>query len=230
VAFKEFLARGGNPGIGSLEVARTEFVRGTFDGVLPYFSGASHDDDETVAAYRKDIAYIATPEELAAFDAASGSARAEWLRHFWETRDRLDLRRDGERLREHYRRVYYARQNFYLASVNRHYQIEEIYHSGSTDFDDRGVIYIRHGEPSERASYTAPGIEPNETWRYGRPDGDLISLSPADVQDYKLVEPVRRCSVTRPGHAQNSAVAAARPSSPTSSCSRGSSSRRCTAG
>jgi GWxTD domain-containing protein len=190
VAFKEFLARGGNPGIGSLEVARTEFVRGTFDGVLPYFSGASHDDDETVAAYRKDITYIATTEELAAFDAASGSARAEWLRHFWETRDRLDLRRDGERLREHYRRVYYARQNFYLASVNRHYQIEEIYHSGSTDFDDRGVIYIRHGEPSERASYAAPGIEPNETWRYGRPDGDLIFhfVAREDVQDYKLVE------------------------------------------
>ncbi len=72
-------------------------------------------------------------------------------------------------MREHYRRLFYARKNFQLTSLNRHYDIVERYRSGSRDFDDRGIIYIRHGEPSSRASYAAPGLEPNESWRYSRP-------------------------------------------------------------
>ncbi|HEY4649525.1 MAG TPA: hypothetical protein VIG95_10455, partial [Gemmatimonadales bacterium] len=87
-------------------------------------------------------------------------------------------------------RLFYARKNFQLASNNRHYDIVERYRSGSRDFDDRGVIYIRHGEPSTRATYAAPGLEPNESWRYSRPDGDLIFhfIAREDVQDFKLVE------------------------------------------
>jgi GWxTD domain-containing protein len=117
-------------------------------------------------------------------------ARAEFLKRFWTQRDRLELRADGERLREHYRRLFYARKNFQLVSNRRHYDIVERYRSGSRDFDDRGVIYIRHGEPSSRASYAAPGLDPNESWHYSRPDGDLIFhfIAREDVQDFKLVE------------------------------------------
>jgi hypothetical protein len=100
------------------------------------------------------------------------------------------MRTDGERLREHYRRLFYARKNFQLTSNSRHYDIVERYRSGSRDFDDRGVIYLRHGEPSSRATYAAPGLEPNESWRYSRTDGDLIFhfIAREDVQDFKLVE------------------------------------------
>ena len=109
---------------------------------------------------------------------------------FWTERDRTELRGDGERLREHYRRLFYARKNFQLTSLNRHYDIVERYRSGSRDFDDRGVIYIRHGEPNSRATYAAPGLEPNESWRYARPEGDLLFhfVAREDVQDFKLVE------------------------------------------
>ena len=113
-----------------------------------------------------------------------------WLQQFWNGRDHASLRSPNERLKEHYRRLYYVRRNFMLASANRHYQIEEIYHSGSTEFDDRGMIYLRHGDPTDRASLTGANIEPNETWRYARPDGDLVFnfVSREDVQDFKLVE------------------------------------------
>ncbi len=37
------------------------------------------------------------------------------------------------------------------------YDIVERYRSGSPDFDDRGVIYIRHGEPSSRAHLRGAG-------------------------------------------------------------------------
>ena len=173
-----------------LEVARTLFLLGRFDGVAPYFEGAASDDSVTVAGYRADLATIASDSVMGEFDRTAGQRRADYLKQFWSERDQIELRADGERLREHYRRLFYARKNFQLTSLNRHYDIVERYRSGSRDFDDRGVIYIRHGEPSSRASYAAPGLEPNESWRYSRPDGDMIFhfMAREDVQDYKLVE------------------------------------------
>jgi GWxTD domain-containing protein len=190
VAFQGYLARGPNRGLALLEVARTLFLLGRFDGLAPYFEGAASDDSATVAGYRADLATIATDSVLREFDHLTGARRADYLKRYWSERDRVELRTDGERLREHYRRLFYARKNFQLVALNRHYDIVERYRSGSRDFDDRGIIYIRHGEPTSRASYAAPGLEPNESWRYSRPDGDMILhfMAREDVQDYKLVE------------------------------------------
>jgi len=190
VALQGYLEKGDNRSIALLEVARTMFLLGRFDGLPPYLEGAASDDSETVAGYRYDLATIASDSVMAEFDRTSGQRRADYLKQFWSERDKIELRADGERLREHYRRLYYARKNFQLTSLNRIYDIVERYRSGSRDFDDRGVIYIRHGEPSSRASYAAPGLEPNESWRYSRPDGDMIFhfMAREDVQDYRLVE------------------------------------------
>jgi GWxTD domain-containing protein len=189
-AFQGYEEHGPNPSLGKLEIARTRFLLGRFDGSTPYFEGAASDDSATVSGYRADLATIASDSVLGEFDRSRGGHRAEYLHHFWEDRDQLELRSTGERLREHYRRLFYARKNFQLTANNRHYDIVERYRSGSRDFDDRGVIYIRHGEPSSRATYAAPGLEPNESWRYSRPDGDLLFhfIAREDVQDFKLVE------------------------------------------
>ena len=189
-AFRGYLDRGVSRSLGQLEIARTLFLLGRFDGVQPYYEGAASDDPATVAGYRTDLAIIATDSVLKEFDNASGAQRVAYLKQFWTDRDRAELRGDGERLREHYRRMFYARKNFQLTSLNRHYDIVERYRSGSRDFDDRGVIYIRHGEPTTRATYAAPGLEPNESWSYARPEGDLLFhfVAREDVQDFKLVE------------------------------------------
>jgi GWxTD domain-containing protein len=189
-AFRGYLEKGSNRSLGQLELARTLFLLGRFDGMDPYYQGAASDDSTTVAAYREDLATIASDSVLREFDHTHGAQRAAYLRNFWTSRDEVELRGKGERLREHYRRLFYARKNFQLVSKNRHYDIVERYHSGSRDFDDRGVIYIRHGEPTSRATYAAPGLDPNESWRYSRPDGDLVFHFTAreDVQDFKLVE------------------------------------------
>jgi GWxTD domain-containing protein len=190
VAFQGYLARAGNRSLGQLEIARTLFLLGRFDGAAPYYEGAASDDSVGVAGYRADLATIATDSVMREFDETHGAQRAAYLKQFWSQRDRSELRSDGERLREHYRRLFYARKNFQLTALNRHYDIVERYRSGSRDFDDRGVIYIRHGEPTTRATYAAPGLEPNESWRYSRPEGDLIFhfVAREDVQDFKLVE------------------------------------------
>jgi GWxTD domain-containing protein len=189
-AFNGYLQYGSNRSLGLLELARTQFLLGRFDGAVPYYEGAESDDSLTVASYRADLATIAPDSILREFDHQRGTHRVAYLKRFWTQRDRTDLRAQGERLREHYRRLFYARKNFQLAAKNRHYDIVERYRSGSPDFDDRGVIYIRHGEPSSRATYAAPGLEPNESWRYSRADGDLIFhfIAREDVQDFKLVE------------------------------------------
>jgi GWxTD domain-containing protein len=190
VAFRGYLDRGVSRSLAQLEIARTMFLLGRFDGLQPYYDGAASDDPATVAGYRGDLATIASDSVLREFDHMAGARRVAYLKHFWTDRDLVELRGEGERLREHYRRLFYARKNFQLTSLNRHYDIVERYRSGSRDFDDRGVIYIRHGEPTTRASYAAPGLEPNESWRYTRPEGDLIFhfVAREDVQDFKLVE------------------------------------------
>lgn len=190
VAFKGYLQHGDHRGLGLLELSRTLLLLGRYEGLAPYFEGAVLDDSVTVSGYRADLATIASDSVLGEFDRLQGARRAVYLRRFWGERDLTELRTDGERLREHYRRLFYARKNFQLTANNRHYDIVERYRSGSRDFDDRGIIYIRHGEPSSRASYAAPGLEPNESWRYSRTDGDLIFhfIAREDVQDFKLVE------------------------------------------
>jgi GWxTD domain-containing protein len=189
-AFNGYLQYGPSRSLGLLETARTLFLLGRFAGTTPYFEGAATDDSTTIAGYRADLATISSDSVLREFDRQRGARRAAFLKRFWGHRDRIELRADGERLREHYRRLFYARKSFQLTGSNRHYDVVERYHSGSRDFDDRGVIYIRHGQPSSRATYAAPGLEPNESWRYSRPDGDLIFhfIAREDVQDFKLVE------------------------------------------
>jgi GWxTD domain-containing protein len=191
-AFQGYLDRGGVRGLGLLELARTQFLRGSLSGQRAYYEGAMADDSTTVAEYRTDLGVVANDSAMAEFDQCQGAQRAAFLHRFWGQRDRASLLLDGERLREHYRRIYYAKKNFQLVSTNRHYDIVERYRSGNRDYDDRGVIYIRHGEPTERASYNAPGMQLNESWHYVRAAGDLIFhfVAREDVQDYKLVESV----------------------------------------
>ena len=123
VAFKGYLQRGPNRALGLLEVARTQLLLGRFEGTVAYFEGASLDDSAAVNGYRADLSTIASDSVLGEFDRQQGQRRAVYLRRFWGERDLTELRTDGERLREHYRRLFYARKNFQLTANNRHYDI-----------------------------------------------------------------------------------------------------------
>ena len=184
--------------VARLELARTRLALGAAEGEAPYFETAESDDSAVVAGYRADLEPIAADSDLARFDAAHGADRAALLRRFWTDRDHAELRRDGERLREHYRRLLYARRRFALTVSRRFYGGRDAYRSGSEELDDRGVIYVRHGEPLTRLRPFVFGLMPNETWRYGRADGDLLfhfsagydEAGGGDLYDYRLVESV----------------------------------------
>jgi GWxTD domain-containing protein len=181
-----------------LELARTRFAGDAGGGDSAYYAGAASQDDAVVAAYRADIAPIASGADLARFDGSRGAERAAWLARFWTDRDHVELRGEGERIREHYRRLLYARRHFALTVSRRFYGGRDAYRSGSEELDDRGVIYVRHGEPATRLKPFVFGLMPNETWRYGRADGDLLfhfsagydDAGGGDLYDYRLVESV----------------------------------------
>jgi GWxTD domain-containing protein len=194
-AFQAYLAVGGDSGLGLLELARTHyFAHRPAEAWRAYFGGArTARSAAAVELYRADLGYVARPEELAPFDGfTSAGARAAWLQRFWLRRDVAEARNPGERLAEHYRRWFYAWHNYRLVSRHRHYDITERYRSDQGEFDDRGIIYLRHGQPDKIATYPwVPGrLEPNETWLYHGPGDDLVFhfVAREDVQDYKLVE------------------------------------------
>ena len=189
-AIRGYAAAGGDRALAFLEEARTLFVLDSLSGQVPYYAGASLDDSVAVSGYRDDLVPIASAAELEALDAASGAARAEVMRAFWTQRDRQDLRETGERLRQHYQRLQVARLNYRLALTKRRYDTDERYRSGSTEFDDRGIIYVRHGVPTDSAAYISVGACYNLSWLYQRPEGDLIFhfVARDDVDDYRLVQ------------------------------------------
>lgn len=190
-SFRRYVAVGGDSGVGMLEEARTYYLMGdAAAGRAAFYRGAGHvDGDSARALYRSDIAWIADSNELAAFDATADSAVPGWLDHFWAKRDAADLRRPGARLAEHYRRYFYVLDHFRLTSPHRHYGIIEQFRSAQHEVDDRGVVYMREGEPDRRARFDAQGVEPNESWLYHRTNGDLLLhfVAIGSVQDYKLV-------------------------------------------
>ncbi len=190
LAFRAYGAAGGDMAIALLEEARTLFVLDSLSGQVPYYAGAALDDSVAATGYRDDIVAIASPTELATLDAATGAERAQVLRAFWTQRDRQDLRVTGERLRQHYQRLHVARLNYRLALTKRRYDTDERYRSGSTEFDDRGIIYVRHGAPADSATYMGIGACYNLSWLYPRPEGDLIFhfVARDDVDDYRLVQ------------------------------------------
>jgi GWxTD domain-containing protein len=201
VAFRAYITVGGDSGVGLLELARTfYFARRAEQGWASYFAGAHAATSATaLTLFRSDLSWIADSADLLAFDRLPDpGARSGWLAQFWTRRDVVEARDVGERLAEHYRRWFYARRTFRLVSRHRHYDITEVYRAKQSEFDDRGVIYLRHGEPDRRARFMCTEIEKpngegcatNESWLYRRESGDLIFHFAArdDVQDYKLIE------------------------------------------
>ncbi|MEO5824917.1 MAG: hypothetical protein ABIR59_03445 [Gemmatimonadales bacterium] len=169
-----------------------------------YYAAASSDDPELIAMYRRDLEPIAPDSSLRRFDALDDTARVHWLRDFWHRRAALDLRADDDRLEEHFQRWAFARREFRLPPFRRRYNFgTELFRSGDLELDDRGVIWLRHGEPSLRIewpttrhrerSLNGQPISPNhgnESWRYDRPEGALVLhfVAETDPHDFRVVE------------------------------------------
>lgn len=187
-AFETYRRLGDNRALGLLEVARTRFLLGQLEGTESYFDGAAMDDLVALAGYRADLEVVASDSVMARFDASRGQARADLLATFWGTRDRLEFRPAGSRLREHYRRLAYARRNYSAGGWSL--PSDPAFLRNEAVLDDRGRLYVRHGEPDARVALNSMGVEPNESWSYHRESGDLVFhfVARQDPDRYRLVE------------------------------------------
>ena len=159
-----------------LERARTLFALGRAgEAERAYFSGAANPSDAARDLYIKDASWIADSAEIREIRAANGEQLPAVLGRLWRDRETASGRAAGSRLAEHYRRWDVAQRNYKLQpALQRQWDFGQIYRSAQSDLDDRGVIYMKHGAPDEKAFFVEAEIPPNESWVYHRPSGDLI--------------------------------------------------------
>jgi hypothetical protein len=96
-------------GVVQLDLARNLYRIGQpSKGHAALIRGAAATSRASIAAYRADLSWVASPKELAEWDSLSSAERSGWVAAFWARRDVAEGRQDGERLVEHYRRIEYA--------------------------------------------------------------------------------------------------------------------------
>lgn len=167
-AFRRAVARGGTPsGLLSLEVARTALTQGSPEtGAKVYWKGCEWASPGVLAEYWRDFAAVATPDEDSAWTAAAAlsanirnAASCAVLRRGWARRaSRSGLSVPG-RLAVHYRRLREARKRYFLVGghlrlgPNTRLLSTQVGRTGDVGLDDRGIIYVRLGEPDRTASF-----------------------------------------------------------------------------
>src|SRR5690606_31344329 len=101
------------PGVTQLEQSRTLMALGRPDeAVATYLAGLDGLSLVGSLSYRDDLAWIASVEELRAFDSLPRAELPQFIRRFWRERDVLNLRSPNERLAEHLRRWVYVHEEF----------------------------------------------------------------------------------------------------------------------
>jgi GWxTD domain-containing protein len=190
VVFRALIDRDPSDATADLELARTALAAGRITGVQPWYRGLSIADSATLALYRSDLALVMSDSALRVFDAARGEQHVAVARKFWDSRDPEALNGSADRLREHYRRITYAHRHYPLVPPGHQYDSLIGFAPTGSRFDDRGRIYVRHGEPDARTSLTMAGIPPNESWIYHRPHGDLLFnfAQPDSAQGFRMYE------------------------------------------
>ncbi|MGH7601523.1 MAG: GWxTD domain-containing protein, partial [bacterium] len=124
-----------------------------------------------------DVKYIVTEDELQEFrQLTSPKEYTAFFRRQWMSRDPTPPADCNTRLAEHYRRLFYAEKHYIYDRFHSWFNSPDklgylkyppTYYLNDR-FNDRGLIYIRHGEPEDRVVTVSPGVPTNDSWLYGR--------------------------------------------------------------
>jgi hypothetical protein len=169
------------------------------DAVAAYASSASAVSGQQMTWISRDLGLIASEAELSAWNQLSPADRGEWLTEFWAARDFRDGLGVGGRLVAHVSRWRRAFRDYRLVGGDMRLRgastptrrtrdcSPELSDSSATRFvlqcnlppsfsdrailDDRGLVFMRHGEPQQRVNY--PGLDHYraESWLYRLVDG-----------------------------------------------------------
>jgi GWxTD domain-containing protein len=125
----------------------------------------------------EDSKYIFKDNELAIFRSLSnGLQKRNFFRSFWVSRDPIPASPENERVLEHYKRLVYAEENYRYNGVRSwmnnpdkvgYLKFPKTYYLNK-EFNDKGLVYIRHGAPNDIAKTAGLVQKSNESWRYYR--------------------------------------------------------------
>jgi GWxTD domain-containing protein len=141
-----------------------------------YFEAARTADEASLDLLIRDIAIIATPQELLNITQGDLKKRIEAVQLFWKKRGVRDGITAEERVLEHYRRIHFARKAY--GPPVPYYNVWGKRRSGlEATMDDRGLIYVRFGPPhnidevSDEIAEAEKRKRGAEVWAYLQPDG-----------------------------------------------------------
>jgi tetratricopeptide (TPR) repeat protein len=163
-------------------------------GAQAYFAAVDQLTPEAADEFFHDVIALVSDSEHVAWDSGNLAAHKTWLKSFWDMRSARAGITVPERLAEHYRRLSVAQQKYRRKSSRGGDPAEAVVVSRKKDkleYDDRGVIYIRHGDPAEIVSSHSVNLRPNETWVYRTPDGKnelLHFIMIRNTPDFRLVD------------------------------------------
>jgi len=157
-------------------------------GVLASGAGALH-------RYYQDVVGVMTDDEMRTWAHENGEGRRRLLGRFWAKRSARGALGTADRVREHYRRLHVANQNYRRTGGRGGAPDGAIVTNADrrlkTPYDDRGVIYLLHGEPNEIISTPGQNLLPNESWIYRDGDAETFVLHfvlASNYPDYRLVD------------------------------------------
>ncbi len=127
----------------------------------------------------EDIKYIINDEELRSYRLLRTATDAKrFFTVFWTKRNPYPAEQSNARIAEHYKRLVYAEQWFEqfgrktFASETMPLDFPQAYFLNE-EFNDKGIIYLRHGEPHQKIVTARSGpelAESNESWLYHATD------------------------------------------------------------
>lgn len=141
------------------------------EGAQSWFAGAGALTTPLSEEYFADIAPLLSKHERLHWQGLDLAQRQDYLRTFWDLRAAMGGVTVTHRLAEHYTRLARARREFFRI---RKFQapdmnaLQQLPYSQRSEFDDRGVIFIRHGEPTDRIGLAGSAFE---SWAYPGIDG-----------------------------------------------------------
>ena len=191
---------GGSHGLAEVERARQLFaVQRPNEAFAEMRTACASGDSLALEALWTDFRGLATSTELAEWKARPATRRCAFLGEMIAERAMRAGLPIEERLAQHYERLERARMDWGLEEPRVQTGAAEIYgRHPELEYDDRGLVYVRMGEPDE-ISYAIAGDDAKignriEGWRYDRPEGPrVLFFAPVTrvgigLIDYRLLD------------------------------------------
>ncbi len=159
-----------------LSLVRNDLAAGRQDTAHIHFNNALNSirtttDAEFMFAATK---YLFTDLELDFYRKLKApEQKQDFFVRFWNARDPVPATRQNQRVVSHFSRLNYAEKLYWYDTIRMQRDNPDIVHQLSfpkiyelnEEFNDKGLVYIRHGKP-DKVARTADITNSNESWMY----------------------------------------------------------------